>query len=223
MGGGRKRANMKTAVRNLCGQGHRDKMIISLQTYARFGILTEFFFKQTLKSLGIEYADVLLLGWHNRTPFSMLMDFALSMKEKGLCRFIGMTGHNRTLFTQMAQKQEGQKNVFDLFHIRYNPAHRGAQTECFPFLNSEPRPGIVSYTATRWGQLLDPKRMPKGEAPLRARDCYRFALSNPGVDICLCGPRDISQMQEALKALDEGPLSEDEMARVKRIGDHVHS
>ncbi len=223
MGGGRKRANMKEAIRNLISRGHRDKMIISIQTYARLGLMTEFFFKQSLKSIGVDYADVMLLGWHNSTPFSMLMDFAFSMREKGLCKFIGMSGHNRSLFPQMNKKQIDGKNIFDLFHIRYNAAHRGAEKDCFPFFESASRPGIVSYTATRWGHLLDPKKIPRGENPIRARDCYRFALSNPYIDICLCGPKNSSEMQEALKALDKGPLEENEQQRINAIGDYVHT
>jgi predicted aldo/keto reductase-like oxidoreductase len=115
-----------------------------------------------------------------------------------------------------------QDNVFDIFHLRYNAAHRGAETEVFDQLNDQEKPGIVSYTATRWGQLLNPKKVPRGEKPLSASDCYRFVLSNPNVDICMCGPRDRSQMQEALRSLELGPLSEDELVWAKKIGDYVH-
>ncbi|MCP4020976.1 MAG: aldo/keto reductase, partial [Desulfobacteraceae bacterium] len=76
--------------------------------------------------------------------------------------------------------------------------------------------------ATRWGNLLKAKHMPENEQPLQASDCYRFVLSNPDVDVCLCGPRDDSQMHQALFALDLGPLMADEMQRVKNIGDHVY-
>ena len=57
---------------------------------------------------------------------------------------------------------------------------------------------------------------------MSAADCYRFSMSNPAVDVCLCGPADLDQMRQALSALEAGPLSEAEMARVKKIGDHVH-
>ena len=64
--------------------------------------------------------------------------------------------------------------------------------------------------------------MPPGEAPLSASDCYRFALANPAVNVCMCGPKDESQMREGLKTLDLGPLTPEEMARIKKIGDYVH-
>jgi predicted aldo/keto reductase-like oxidoreductase len=79
----------------------------------------------------------------------------------------------------------------------------------------------VAYTATRWGNLLDPKKMPAGEAPPSACDCYRFALTDPAVNMVLCGPANREQMQEAIRALDVGPLDEDEKSRMHRIGDHV--
>ncbi len=48
--------------------------------------------------------------------------------------------------------------------------------------------------------------MPPGEAPLRAADCYRFVLGNPDVQVCMTGPADDAQLDEALSALAEGPL-----------------
>ena len=65
--------------------------------------------------------------------------------------------------------------------------------------------------------------MPAGEEPPPSSHCYRFALSNPGVDVCVCGPKDSRQMEEALRTLDLGVLSPEEMKRMVRIGDHVHA
>jgi predicted aldo/keto reductase-like oxidoreductase len=140
------------------------------------------------------------------------------MKDRGLFRFLGLSGHKRTLFPNLAKE-----NIFDLFHIRYNAAHRGAETETFPYLQEEMRPGIISYTATRWGQLLNAKKMPPGETPPSASDCYRFALSIPAVDVCMCGPKDTVQMKEALRTLELGPLSREEVERMRKIGDYVHA
>jgi predicted aldo/keto reductase-like oxidoreductase len=137
---------------------------------------------------------------------------------RNLCRFLAMSGHQRSMFPRMAAA--GQ---FDLFHVRYNAAHRGAEEDIFPHLQGDGRPGMVTYTATRWGQLLNPKKMPPGESVPAPSDCYRFALSNPAVDVCLCGPRNMDQMLEALPALDLGPLDEKDMERMGRIGDYVRS
>jgi aryl-alcohol dehydrogenase-like predicted oxidoreductase len=121
--------------------------------------------------------------------------------------------------------ERGCNYFYDIFHVRYNAAHRGAENEVFAELQDEARPAVVSYTATRGGQLLNPKKMPPREQPMRASDCYRFALSNPAVDVCMCGPKNTAQMREALGSLDLGPLNENELKRVRKIGDwvHVHS
>jgi aryl-alcohol dehydrogenase-like predicted oxidoreductase len=216
--GSQRRSGMRQAILNICQNGNRDDLIIVVQSYSRSALLMETFLKRALRSLAIDYADVLLLGWHNKQPASRLLDKAITMREKGLCRFVGLSGHNRSLFPLLAEQ-----GVFDIFHIRYNAAHRGPENEIFPELLYEARPAVVSYTATRWGQLLNPKKMPPGEQPMRASDCYRFALSNPAGDVCMCGPRDTAQMREALRSLDLGPLDDNELKRVLKIGDYVHA
>jgi predicted aldo/keto reductase-like oxidoreductase len=213
-----RKSGMREAIQNICKNGHRDKLIIAVQSYSRSAILLEHSIKRALKALSVDHADVLLLGWFNKVPANRLIDRAVSLKEKGLVRFLGMSGHNRSLFPQL-----NEKDIFDLFHIRYNAAHRGAETETFPFLKQEKGAGVVSYTATRWGHLLKPKYMPAHEPPPTAADCYRFVLTHPDVDICLCGPRDMDQMRAALQALQLGPMKDEEIARMIRIGDHVHA
>jgi hypothetical protein len=84
------------------------------------------------------------------------------------------------------------------------------------------RPGLVSYTATRWGALLDPRYTPAGLRTPTAVDCYRFALSNPAVDVCLTGPSTAEQMAANLRALELGPLAAEELAWLRRVGNEVH-
>ncbi len=216
--GSKRKNGMRQAIANICRKGKRDELVVLIQSYSRSPFLMEVFFKNALKSLNIDSADILLLGWHKRWPSHRILDKCLDMKTKGLYRFLAISSHNRSLFPRLAQDP-----TFDIFHLRYNAAHRGAETEVFDQLKDQEKTGIVSYTATRWGQLLNSKKVPRGEKSLAASDCYRFVLSNPNVDICMCGPRDRSQMQEALQSLELGLLSEDELVRVRKIGDYVHA
>ncbi len=210
-------AAMGKAIRNLVAAGKRDDLVIGMLTYAHNAWLTEQFFIKGLKAAHLDYADVLLLGYFPRRPPRNIMDGAFKLKEKGLVRFIGLTSHNRKVFPELAKG-----GLIDVFHIRYNVAHRGAETETFPYLTGEDRPGIVSFTATDWRRLLNPQKMPPGEKPMTAPECYRFALSNPAVDVCMMGAGSIDQMTENLAVLDQGPLTERELERVKRIGKHVY-
>lgn len=186
-------------------------------SYAHQPYLTERFFVRGLRALGLERADVLVLGYFSRPPSRAILEGALRMKEKGLVRFIGLSGHNREVFGQL--RREG---VIDLFHIRYSAVHSGAEKDAFPQLAGDDRPGVVAFTAAAWGKLLDARKMPADETPPTAADCYRFALSHSAVDVCMVGARSLTQMRESLTALELGPLAPAEMARMRRIGDHIY-
>ena len=212
-----RRAGMREAIRSLARRD-RGRIVVALKSYDRTGFLLRPFVEEGLRALGLDHADLLILGWHDRVPSPRVLAAARRLVETGRIRFLALSGHRRRLFGELASESDFPVSAF-LF--RYNAAHRGAETDIFPFLPTEGRPGTIAYTATRWGHLLDPKRMPFGEAPLTASECYRFALSHPAVDVCLTGPASAEEMAEALRALDRGPLTTEEMARVRRIGDHV--
>ena len=148
---------MRQAIRNIVAKGRRDELVVGMLTYAHNAWLTEHYFCKGLKAARLEYADVLLLGWFPKRPPQKIIDGAMKLKEKGLVRFIGLTSHNRTLFPELAKE-----GIFDIFHLRYNAAHRGAENDIFPHITGESRPGIVSFTATDWKKLLKPQKAPAG-------------------------------------------------------------
>lgn len=216
--GSTRKTAMARAVRNIIRQGKRDDLVIVIQSYSRSAALMEYFYHRALKTLGIDTADILLLGWHNRPPSPRIVDRAVAMQARGMFRFLAISGHHRPMFAELTGDQR-----FDLFHVRYNGVHRGAEQEVFSVLPQAERPGIVTYTATRWGDLLKPGKMPPGEIPLTGSQCYRFVMSHPDVDVCMTGPKNTAEMQEALKALHQGPLPPEELERIRRIGDHIHA
>jgi len=209
---------MAVAIRNIIARGQRDQLVILIQSYSRSPMLMEAFYNRALKRLNIDSADIMLLGWHNKPPSPRIIDRALKMKERGMFRFLALSGHHRPLFAELAKN-----DIYNLFHIRYNAVHRGAELEVFDLLPNDNRPGIVTYTATRWGDLLKSTKMPPGEMPLTGTDCYRFVLSNPNVDVCMSGPKTVEEMRQAIKALELGPLPPEELVRIRSIGDHIHA
>ena len=207
---------MGLAIREIA-RSRREDLVVVLQCYVRNPRLAQWSIERGLKTLGIDQTDILLLGWHQDPPSPKLLDAMERLKDKGTFRFLGISSHKRPLFQDFVR--DGR---YDVFHVRYNAAHRGAEQEVFPCLPKKGAPGIASFTNTRWGDLLKPKNMPPGMAPLSAPDCYRFVLSNPHVQVAICGPKNDSEMEETLTVLSSGPLDQQELDRVRVIGDHVH-
>lgn len=215
-----RRKGMATAIRNIAKKGKRDELIVVVQCYTRLASYMEYSYSSALKRLGLDHGDVLLLGCYGSRPSARIIDRALSMKQQGLFKYLAISSHNRLLFKELAKD-----GIYDIFHVRYNAAHRGAESEVFPGIAEMPedeRPGLIAYTATSWGQLMKKRKMPQGEAPLKPTDCYRFALTHPAVDVAICGPKNAEQLREDLDTLELGPLEDDELVRIRKIGDHVH-
>jgi aryl-alcohol dehydrogenase-like predicted oxidoreductase len=200
-------------------RSNRDDLIIVVHTMARTVSSINRIVQKSMKRLGVDYIDVLLLGMggYPQGPRLRLIEHADILKNDGLIRALAISSHHRLLFPKLEEAKH-----FDIFHVRYNAAHRGAEKEVFNGLPQSGGPGIVSFTNTRWGSLLNPANMPGGEPPPTAADCYRFVLSHPHVHVAVCGPNSMKQLKEDLTALELGPMSEEELERMRRIGDYVY-
>src|SRR5689334_4124659 len=55
-------------------QKHREKMTVVVQSYTRAGFLMGTSLNGALRKLGLEYADVLLLGWWQSLPPPRILD-----------------------------------------------------------------------------------------------------------------------------------------------------
>ena len=200
---------MRKAIKNITAKGCRDQLVVSVYTYAHWPWLTSRLFPRDLKHLGIDYADVLILGYYSSIPDPKTLEMANRLKEQGLVKALGLSGHNRKLFPVLAEKK-----LVDLFHIRYNALHRGAEKEVFPLIKGEDQPGVVSFTATSWNQLLKPGSKTNGRKPRTASECYRFVLSHPSVQVCMVGTKNIQEMREDLRVLDAKPVTPEEFAEI---------
>lgn len=209
-----RRGDFAVGLRNVA-RARREDAVIAIQTYTRAGWMMRHGVDRALRALGTDYVDFLCLAWWNGPPPRRIVDAALRLRDAGKVRHLMLSSHHRPLFAELAPE-----GIYDAMMFRYNAAHPGAEREIFPHL-PERRPGTVAFTATRWGTLLQPSLLPANEPAPRASDCYRFALSSPSVDVCLAGPKDAAQLDEALAAVERGPLDEDEMAWMRRVGAHV--
>lgn len=169
-----------------------------------------------LMQLCTEYLDVFLfLGVMKEKQFpTQLLEELCGLKETGKVRYVGISTHDRKFAGRLADE-----GALDILMIRYNAAHRGAKKDIFPHLQPH-NPGVVSYTATRWSYLLRrPRGWPKEEPVPTAGMAYRFVLSNPHVHVCISAPANLWQFEENLVALQQGPLTDEEMAFMRRFGD----
>jgi predicted aldo/keto reductase-like oxidoreductase len=198
---------------------NRADLIIVVHTIARTVPSINRVVNKSMKRLGVDYVDVLLLGMggYPQGPRSRLIEHAQQLKDDGVIRALAISSHHRRLFPELEKEKH-----FDIFHVRYNAAHRGAEKDVFKGLPQSGGPGIVTFTSTRWGSLLNPATMPPGESPPTAADCYRFVLSHPYVHVTVCGPNSMQQLEDDLTALELGPMSEEEQKRIRRIGDYVY-
>ena len=216
--GSRRRPDFGRGLRALA-RSHREEIVLAVQSYSRFGSLLEWSVDRSLRALGTDYVDILCLAWWNGVTPRRIVDSALALRDKGKIRHLMVSCHHRPTF----QAFIGDR-AFDGIMVRYNAAHPGADTDVFPYLDRldrRDRPGVLSFTATRWGTLLDPAYLPDSSPRPRASDCYRFALTSPHVDVTLAGPRDAGELDEALAAVERGPLDAAELAWMTAIGAHV--
>ncbi len=171
-----------------------------------------------LRDLRADYIDIFHIFWVRAGGLKpKTLDLLQRFKEQGKIRNIAISTHARRYAAELVQRGK-----LDVVMLRYNAAHRGAEGEIFPHLPVS-QPGVVSYTATRWGILLKPPKhwTDSGRIPTPG-DCYRFVLSNPNVHVCLTAPRDERQLQENLAAVAQGPLPAEDMEFMRKFGDAVH-
>lgn len=199
---------------------HRDELKIAVQSYAKSGFAIRPGVELARARLGVDTLDFLCLANWSTPPPPPVLEAAARLKERGVVRHIMISCHHRPTFRELASSPD-----YAAWMVRYNAAHRSAEAEVFPLLDHSAanRPAIIAYTALRWGTLLDPRYAPPGEPPLTAVQAYRFVLSNPAVDVCLAGPRDDEELTAALAAQEAGPLSTEELARARRLGDAAYA
>ena len=219
--GSRRLASFGGGLKRL--HSHRDRIVLVIQSYTRVAGMMAGSLERALRALSYDHADILLLGMWNKPVPPRILDAARQLKQRGLVRFLAVSTHQRKLVPQIAAAKD-----FDVVHFRYNAAHPGAEKEIFPHLPPESRPGLVAFTATSWGQLLGKaglqsffmrtRPLPPGERAPTAADCYRYVLTRPEVDVCMTGPANAAEMDQALEALGRGPMSESELAWMARVG-----
>ncbi len=211
--------------RTIAGLGsRRSKVVVCVQFEARTAADARKELRQILAELRTDYVDVLTLyyveepgEWKEITVPGGAMEYLRAAKEAGEVRRIGLTSHQRPLAAEWAKT-----GLLDLLMIRYNAAHRGAETDVFPVTDTCGIP-VVVYTCLRWGALLRPTRDdPPGFVVPSAPAWYRFALQTPSVTVALMAPDNRAELTEDLTVLEAGgPLTPAEFETLAGHGRRV--
>jgi len=202
----------------------RDGVVVCVQFAARTAADAAGELHSVLGALKSDYVDILTFyyveeraEWDALTAAGGALAYCRAAQRDGRVRRLGVTSHQRPLAADMAKS-----GLLDLLMIRYNAAHRGAETEVFPVTDALGMP-VIAYTALRWGGLLratpdDPPGFTPPAAPL----WYRFALQHPSVTVALAAPHDRRALEEDLTVLDaSGPLTAEEYERLAEHGRRV--
>jgi len=208
-------AGMRDGLRNLIVAGHRDAIVIAAGASVPTGFGVRGAFEKHCKTLGTDRIDVFQVFWvqYHWYVTGQTWPAMRKLKDDGLVKMLGVSIHDRPLARKLVDELG-----LDMLMIRYNAAHRGAEKEIFADLPERARPAVVAYTATRWGKLLEPAG---GKSAMTPEECYRFPLSNPNVDVVLCGPRSYEELEQDARGVALGPLPESRLEEVRAFGDVV--
>ncbi len=206
---------VQEGIRRLVKAGHRDQLVLHTGPFIPTAASLQRTWERYARTLGVETIDVFQIAWVRSRWYTggKTWPAMRRLKEEGKVKALSISSHDRSLARQLMEELG-----LDVAMLRYNAAHRGAEEEVFASLGPD-RPGIVAYTATRWGKLLKPKA---GKGPLSPAECYRFQLSHPKVDVALCGARGWEELAADVQGVLEGPLPPERMAEVRAFGDLVH-
>jgi predicted aldo/keto reductase-like oxidoreductase len=202
----------------------RQKVAVAAQLEARDGEGARQELEGLLDRLKSDYLDVVTFyyvetadEWQEILRPRGAMEFLQLARQQGLVRLIGLTTHQRPLAAEILRA-----HLLDLLMVRYNAAHRGAETEIFSLARRFETP-LVTFTALRWKALLRATRQdPAGFVPLPARDWYRFVLSDPAVSVVLMAPGNRAELVDNLKLLNDWrEPTVAEWAALREHGDRV--
>jgi aryl-alcohol dehydrogenase-like predicted oxidoreductase len=203
-------------VRRLVRAGKREEIVIAGGASIPIGASVPREWSGLARRLGVDRIDVFHLFWVQAHWYvtGKTWPAMRKLKAEGKVGALAISCHDRPMARSLVEELD-----LDVLMIRYNAAHRGAEKEVLGTLGPK-KPGVVTYTATRWGKLLQRS----GDlGPMTAEECYRFALQHPRVGVVLSGSASWDELAENARGVMRGPLDEARLVEIKRFGDAVRA
>ncbi len=120
---------LKRPLRKALAQRREEVVVATLPTLGFFGGSVRRAAERALTALGTDYLDVFQLGWLGVTSAwtEGTQRELRHLKESGKVKAIGVSIHDRPRAGKLVED-----SPLDLFMLRYNAAHPGAEREVFP-------------------------------------------------------------------------------------------
>ena len=149
----------------------REKHVIAMLGWGLFGWQVRKSVENALRQLNTDYLDVFKLGWLGRTSFYRkgIIDTLLQLKQEGKIKIIGTSIHDRPRAGRLTIESE-----IDLFMIRYNAKHPGAERR------QRPRAPFVRVDGSR-SRLHRSEGSPFALSRRYRRGAYWRAWGGPGI------------------------------------------
>ena len=201
------------------GRGMRDDIVVAACCYVTQPEFCYTPFEEVLEAVpGLKRIDVLVAGGAYADELGRRLPVFLEHRDQG---FVGTGAVGASFHDIVAARRSIIAEETDVAFVRYNPGHRGAAIDLFPYL-SRPRGTVVyNFNSThghvnewQWRSLgLEDYWQPG------ITDYYRFALSEPQLDGILCAPESEPELGALIDALEKGPLTHGEREHLAHLAD----
>ncbi len=194
----------------------RDEVYIASKSLSRDrnGLLKDL--NKSLKELRTDYIDIYKLHavndektYNEVTSSDGAIKGLIYAKKKGLIGYTGISMH----FDLRVMRRAIESGYFDVITVAYSPLdHESVDRAGILKLAKEYNVGTIIMKPLLGGQLVLPETAlgKRVDDPI-ARLSLRYILSNPNVDVVIPGIREMHEIEENVRAVDEPlPMSEEE-------------
>lgn len=203
--------------------------------------------ERSLQRLKVDYIDLLLLsgvleGGHYDYIVQELWPVALKLKESGKIRFIGASERSSVDGSHQWLERLLEDDLVDTVMVAYNLINQSAENGVFQMCQKNNVGTMIIYSVRRVFSCPDRLRevvmdlenrslipinsismqnplswLPDGPDDTMIRAAYRFVISHPAVSTVVSGTHRMEHLKLNVQALEEGPLSEEKLQKLKDI------
>jgi hypothetical protein len=200
--------------------GIRDEIVVAVVSYVTQPEFCHAPFEEVRAAIpALKRIDVTVAGGSYR------QDFAVRKEQYALHGYLGAGAFGTTFHDRRMAGKAMSERLVDIGFIRYNAMHRGAEKDVFPHVRErQKRHRSLLYNFKSVDGFLPPERyvalgLSSDHWQPKATDYYRFALARPEIDGLLCAPHDLRKVEDLARALEEGPLTEEERTYIRDLAD----